>query len=230
MHKDIPISGELTPLAASSTTEVTSVEREPGQKKFVVKITQSHLVRGLDEDDKDFYNRRYQEACDCIKSAREEEAAVIEFISQKVPEIKMPKEEWFIFAADDGSPLSGRIQEEIEGTRLKDFGLENLNNQQVDILKRLLQANVECYKQKGRNLDIYGSSTDEERYFKVRQLVFGMLRHSVNLLVADDGNIALVDLRFANMGKSKEAVKYIRTKADLAYLEGLSKRIINRPQ
>ncbi len=227
MHKGAPISGELIPLAASYYTEVTRVEGGSSRKQLVVKVSQSQLERGSNEEEKEFYNRRYQEARSIIEWARESERDVIEFISQRVPELQMPQEEWFIFSADDGFPLSGRIQEEIKGKRLKDYGLENLNEQQINILTRLLKANLDCYEQKGCNLDIYGSSNDEENYLRIKQLVFGMLRRSVNLLVTESGNIALIDLRFTNMGKHVEAVKHIRTKADLAYLQRLSQRIIN---
>ena len=226
MHKNIPILGDITPFTGSYYTEVARIEADPSRKELVVKITQSQLVRGSREEDTAFYTRRYEEARSTIEWARESEQGVTSFISQRVPELKMPQEEWFIFTADDGFPLSGRIQEEIKGKRLKDYGLENLNEQQIHILERLLKSNIECYEKYGINLDIYGSSNDEEKYLRMKQLVFGMLRRSVNLIVTEESSVALIDLRFTNMGKRVEAIKHIRTRADLAYLQRLSKRII----
>jgi hypothetical protein len=229
MQKTLPITGEAQPLASSYYTDVASIKHEDTpteDKQFVVKVSQSRLQRTSKEDDASFYARRYQEAQDTIKWAQESEKEVTDFISRRVPELIMPREEWFIFKADDGYPLGGRIQEEIKGKILKDYGLENLDEQQIDVLKRLLAANIDCYAEKKVNLDIFGSSTDEEDYLRLKQLAFGMLRRSVNLIVTDTGEIALIDLRFTNMGKLIEAVKHIRTRADFMYLKKLTGKII----
>jgi hypothetical protein len=226
MHSNIPLGGDLVPLAQSYYTEVAHLEQSDVPKPLVVKITQSSLVREPYESDTEFYSRRLKEAESAIRGAREAEAAVIGFISQTVPELVMPREEWFVFTADDGFPLSGRIQEEIKGKRLKEYGLENLSHSQIDTLTRLLEANVDCYEKYGINLDIYGSSNDEENYLRLKQLVFGMLRRSVNLIITEEGEVGLIDLRFTNMGKFIELTKHIRTKADLTYLKRLRERVV----
>ncbi len=180
------------PVGENWKTKVHKID----QKKMVVKENTGLMVimpRKEEESDESYYTRRLKASIDFVKKEREDEKIVAGYIP---PHVKAPREYAFISEGPDGFPLPYRVQELVEGRRLKDVDKEELSPQNQKTLDDLVDASVRCYLATGKVIDLTGWSGARGISYR---LLSNNLAHpfetSANILLTNDGDLALIDVK-----------------------------------
>lgn len=222
MDEELPFKDQSQiAISASKKTSVRRIDHEFGApenpKNFVLKIRTKNIPRLNNESDEAYSKRRLNDSMEFVAKERRMETIVERILRDNKVEVSTPREEWFIYQGGDGFPTAARIQEEVSGQTLRDFGVDNLNPDQKRKLASLLEANEKCFQETGKNIDLLGVSSEDRFDLRIKQLTIGAIRYSVNILVSD-GKLVLVDAKLGERSDWLGMAKRIRLKMDLASL------------
>lgn len=139
-----------------------------------------------------------KEALQLIKDELFESSIVINHIDKESASINVPREYWFVHTNDFGYQASC-VQIEVKGKELVDIDIrKDMDINQLYTLSKLIDVNDSVYKKHRRNIDLIGNTNNI--YKMLKQLLFGAIFYSRNIIIDNNNTINLVDAKLGKPG------------------------------
>lgn len=219
--ENLPLKHEkIEPISETTRSTIYRVkESDIDDSSYVIKIWKDVPPQETNESPDGYRIRRKNHAIQVITQEKEEESIATSYLNKYSPDVKIPQSHWFILNDTSGFPTPARVQEYIKGKTIKGMDISELTERQLGIIKSLLLASQQCFRETGRNLDIIGGLYQEPILNRICHTVTGLIRYSTNILLSENGEVMLVDHQLGKRGKILGTAKFLRLILDQRELE-----------